>query len=85
MSFLERAFTQALGNHTCGFPFYDGLEETNGFLVGPRVVEDIIVGFARRLRSGCWRFVLVCGSWRSGLRYARTFLGRHVVVWSERS
>jgi hypothetical protein len=29
---------------TCRFPFYDGFEEADGLLVGPRVVEDVIVG-----------------------------------------
>jgi hypothetical protein len=38
---------QVLGYHTCGFPFYNGFEEANGFLVSPRVVEDVLVGFAR--------------------------------------
>lgn len=53
-----------MGSLTCWFPFYDGFEKANGFFVGPRVVENIIVGgLARRLRCGRGRFVLIGGCW----------------------
>jgi hypothetical protein len=52
-----------MGSLTGWFPFYDCLEEADGFLVGPWVVEDVFVGFAGGLRGGRWGLVLLicCG------------------------